>query len=114
MIKRADNGNKNERICVRLTLKEKQVLQEKAGKAHTSLGGYLRRCINHDLIDYVVCKQVDDLIYETRRIGNNINQIVHNANCGYYSKADSDRLLEDMVKVKELVALAAEKIGTRI
>ena len=114
MTKRTDNGNKNERICVRLTLKETKLLEEKAQRAHTSLGGYLRRCIDHDIIDYAVYKQVNDLIYQIERIGNNINQIARNANCGYYSKADSDRLREDMDQVKELAALAAEKVGKRI
>ncbi len=114
MTQRMNNGNKNERICVRLTLNEKKLLEEKAQKAHTSLGWYLRRCIDHDIIDYLVYKQVDDLIIQIGRIGNNINQIAHNANCGYYSKTDSDHLLEDMKQVKELVALAAEKVGKRI
>ena len=114
MKKRPNGCEKTERICVRLTVKEKKKLMEKAEKAQISVGEFLRRCIDQDVMDYVASMRVSDLIYEVKRIGNNVNQIAHNANCGYYSKADSDRMLANMEEVKAVVGRVAEKVEAAV
>ncbi len=111
MKKRAKNSEKGEIFCVRFTKKDREYLDEKCGEAGLTAGEYLRRCMYNRPLDYVAVKQYNDLVYEVSRIGNNINQIAHNANCGYYNEAESRRLLANMRVLKELVGKAAEKIG---
>jgi hypothetical protein len=110
MKKRDPKLDKTERICVRLTAKEKQKLREKAAKANSSLGGYIRLCIDQEVVTYGAYKQVYDLLYEVNRIGNNVNQIAHNANCGYYSKKDADRMLANQKDLKATVEQLAERL----
>ena len=98
-------------FCVRFTEKEREYLDEKAAEAGLTAGEYLRRSMRGKQFDYVIHKQVNDLIYEVHRIGNNINQIAHNANCGYYNESESRRLLANMKILTDLVGKAAAKIG---
>ncbi len=113
MIKREKKNRRETRITVRFTEKEKVFLEEKAAEAGVTPVEYLRRSIRNQQFDYVVFKQVNDLIYEIHRIGNNINQIAHNANSGYYNEAEAKRLLANMKVLTDLVGKAAAKIGNQ-
>ena len=100
-----------DRVTVRFTDAEKKSLEAKAKEAGVTTAEYVRRIACERPLDYVAVKQYNDLVYEVSRIGNNINQIAHNANSGYYNEAESRRLLANMRVLKELVGKAAEKIG---
>ncbi len=104
-------GEKKGYFCVRFSEKEREFLNEKAAEAGVTAGEYIRRSIRGQQFDYVVYKQVNDLIYEIHRIGNNINQIAHNANSGYYNETEARRLLANMKVLTDLVGKAAAKIG---
>ena len=111
MEKKSRKAEKKDYFCLRLTKKERDFLDEKAAEAGVTSGEYLRRSIRSKQLDYIVYKQVDDLIYEIHRIGNNINQIAHNANSGYYNEAEAKRLLANMKVLTDLVGKVAAKIG---
>ncbi len=111
MTKRDKKNRRENRITVRFTEKEKAFLEEKAAEARVTPVEYLRRSICRQQFDYIVYKQVDDLIYEIHRIGNNINQIAHNANSGYFNEAEAKRLLANMKVLTDLVGKVAAKIG---
>lgn len=110
MKKRGKNENKDV-FSVRFSEKERDYLNERSKEEGISASEYIRRCVYNKPFDYIVVKQVDNLIYEVNRIGNNINQIAHNANSGYYNEAEARRLLANVEILKDLVRKAAEKIG---
>ena len=65
-------------ITIRVTKQEKEKLIKKSQKAEMTLSEYL---IEQGLErDIVIIEDVKNLVYELRKIGNNINQITHLAN----------------------------------
>ena len=49
--------------------------------------------------DIVIIEDVKNLVYELRKIGNNINQLTHLANSGVRSTVYLDEFKEDMKKI---------------
>ena len=74
------------------------------------MGGYFRLSIDHEVVTYGAYKQIYDLLYEVNRIGNNVNKIAHNVNCGYYSKKDAERMLANQKELKATVERLAERL----
>lgn len=73
------------------TLRKK--LNQDAKLAGLNQSEYIRRLIQgRQIISSGQRKQVDQLIYELNRIGNNINQIAHALNFGYISYQDMQDL----------------------
>ena len=65
-------------IVIRVTRQEKERLIKKSQKAKMTLSEYL---IEQGLErDIVIIEDVKNLVYELRKIGNNINQLTHLAN----------------------------------
>lgn len=65
-------------ITIRVTKQEKEKLIKKSQKAEMTLSEYL---IEQGLErDIVIIEDVKNLVYELRKIGNNINQLTHLAN----------------------------------
>ncbi len=59
---------------------ENKILKDKCNELNTTESRFLRNCILNKEIDYVLRKEILDIIYELRKIGTNINQIAHIAN----------------------------------
>ena len=59
---------------------ENRMLKEKARESNSTEADLLRNCILKRNIDYVLRKEILDILYELRKIGTNINQIAHIAN----------------------------------
>lgn len=93
----------------RLTEKQQKYLKTKVEEYGITESAYLRKLLEDDmgnagglelpLEDRKLRKQ---LIFEINRIGNNINQIVHNHNSQFYSFQDKKKLNELMERVQEL------------
>ena len=84
-------------ITIRVTKQEKEQLIRKSQKAEMTLSEYL---IEQGLErDIVIIEDVKNLVYELRKIGNNINQLTHLANSGTIRTVRLDGFKEDMKKI---------------
>ena len=69
---------KDKKINIRLTEKEKSIIEVKAKKLNMTLTKFIVSSCLKDKI--VIVNGLDKVDSELRRIGNNINQIAHNTN----------------------------------
>lgn len=84
-------------ITIRVTKQEKERLIKKSQEADMTLSEYL---IEQGLErDIVIIEDVKNLIYELRKIGNNINQLTHLVNSGVIRTVYLDEFKEDMKKI---------------
>ncbi len=84
-------------IVIRVTKQEKERLIKKSQEADMTLSEYL---IEQGLErDIVIIEDVKNLVYELRKIGNNINQLTHLANSGVIRTVYLDEFKEDMKKI---------------
>ena len=84
-------------IVIRVTKQEKERLIKKSQEADMTLSEYL---IEQGLErDSVIIEDVKNLVYELRKIGNNINQLTHLANSGVIRTVYLDEFKEDMKKI---------------
>lgn len=89
--------NKNQVINIRVTKKEKEKLIKLSAKAVLTLSMYLiEQGLNKDII---VIEGIDKFETELRRIGNNINQLTHWANCGYLKVVSLDEVKKELAKI---------------
>lgn len=92
----------------RLTEKQQKYLKTAAEKYGITESAYLRKLLEKDMGTGDLGLSLEDrklrkqLIFEINRIGNNINQIVHNHNSQFYSFQDKKNLKEWMGCVQEL------------
>ena len=88
---------KDNEITIRVTKQEKERLIKKSQKAEMTLSEYL---IEQGLErDIVIIEDVKNLVYELRKIGNNINQLTYLANSGAIRTVYLDGFKEDMKKI---------------
>ena len=92
---------KDNMIVIRVTRQEKERLIKKSQKAEMTLSEYL---IEQGLErDIVIIEDVKNLVYELRKIGNNINQLTHLVNSGYLNVISLDEVKIELGKIwKEL------------
>ena len=84
-------------IVIRVTKQEKERLIKKSQEADMTLSEYL---IEQGLErDIVIIEDVKNLVYELRKIGNNINQLTHLANSGMIKVVYLDGFKEDLKKI---------------
>ena len=89
--------NKDNVITLRVTKQEKERLIKKSQKAEMTWSEYL---IEPGLErDIVIIEDVKNLVYELRKIGNNINQLTYLANSGAIRTVYLDGFKEDMKKI---------------
>ncbi len=70
--------NKDRRINIRLTKKEKNLIETKAKKCNMTVTQYIiKACLKNNII---IINGLDKVDIELRRIGNNINQLTRLAN----------------------------------
>lgn len=70
--------NKNKRINIRLTEKEKKLIESKAKKCNMTITKYIINSCLKDKI--IIIDGLDKVDTELRRIGNNINQLTRLSN----------------------------------
>lgn len=84
-------------ITISVTKQEKERLIKKSQKAEMTLSEYL---IEQGLErDIVIIEDVKNLVYELRKIGNNINQLTYLTNSGAIRTVYLDGFKEDMKKI---------------
>lgn len=77
---------RNKTLTIRLTDKEKTVIQNKARKAKLSITDFLVSASLRTEIH--IAEDIKPMLIELKRIGNNINQITMKINAGAFSSAD--------------------------
>ena len=88
---------KDNMIVIRVTKQEKERLIKKSQKAEMTLSKYL---IEQGLErEIVIIEDVKNLVYELRKIGNNINQLTHLANSGVIKKVYLNEFKSDLKKI---------------
>ena len=70
----------------RATEEEKSIIMKKVDASVLSISEYLRRCALDKPV--IVMEGVDQIAYELRAIGNNLNQITRAVNSGYIQAVD--------------------------
>ena len=70
----------------RSTEEEKHRIMKKVDASDLSISEYLRRCALDKPV--IVMEGVDQIAYELRAIGNNLNQITRAVNSGYVQAVD--------------------------
>lgn len=81
-----------------------QTLLSKAENKNMNVSKYLRMLIMDRPVDNPEIKdKLYQLQYEVNRIGNNINQIAKNCNADLYSAEDRKNLLEDIIRIEEMM-----------
>lgn len=89
--------SKDQVINIRVTKKEKEKLIKLSEKAGMTLSMYLiEQGLDKDII---VIEGIDKFETELRRIGNNINQLTHWANCGYLKVVSLDEVKNELGKI---------------
>lgn len=81
--KRSRRGSKRDRIEVRSTPTEKARWQKQADRHQISLSEFVRVKVNGDKVR-VATSADPALLDELRRQGNNLNQMMHAINAGYF------------------------------
>ena len=89
--------NKNKRINIRLTEKEKKLIELKAKKCNMTITKYIISSCLKDKI--IIVDGLDKVDTELRRIGNNINQLTHLANSGIIRTVYLDGFKDDLKKI---------------
>ena len=88
---------KDKVIGIRVTKQEKERLIKKSQKAEMSLSEYIiEQALEKDI---VVVEDVKNLVYELRKIGNNINQLTRLANGGIIKVVYLDEVKEELRKI---------------
>ena len=90
---------KDSRFELRLTKAERELLAAKAKKAGMSCGEFLRKTICEKEIREAPTADVKELLRVMRRIGGNINQILHRANTVGF--LDTVQLQKDLAELRE-------------
>ena len=93
---------KTERLQLRLSPEEKEMLMKKAAESRMTVSDYLANLVANKKVETV--KSIPALIYEIRKIGVNINQIAHIGNSQRYLDNNLlNQVIADMENVKTLV-----------
>jgi len=91
---------RNNQINIRLYDSELEKLNKKVAKSGLTRETFIRNVLSGTDIKPAPPVEFADLIKEIRRIGNNLNQLVHYANGNGY--VDKDRLSESLAELDKL------------
>lgn len=101
------------RLEVRFTKDELSALTKKARKARLSLGGFVRAAVSGAEIKEAPGADIPKLIYEVRRVGINIDQILKIANAkGLLDVPQLKKALEDNRAVERMIVDAYTTTGS--
>lgn len=99
--------NKDKRINIRLTEKEKNLLETKAKKCNITVTQYiLKSCLKDNII---VINGLDKVDSELRRIGNNLNQLTRLANERIITVVDLKELRMEVNSIWQLLKQLVQK-----
>ena len=88
---------KDKKINIRLTEKEKSIIESKAKKCNMTITKFIVSSCLKDKI--IIVNGLDKVDVELRRIGNNINQLTHLANSGRIYTVDLSSVKQELGKI---------------
>jgi hypothetical protein len=95
---------RNCRVEVCFTRDELSALSKKAKKAGLSIGGFIRRSVDGQVIKAGPPADVPQLILEVRRVGANLNQLTTLANSrGFADGPQYQRLADEIRRTEKLI-----------
>ena len=94
--------NKTKRVTFRVTEDEYKKLEALSLKANRLISAYCRDCVFNKNI--TVINGIDDLVYQLRHIGNNLNQLTWNVNQGYLTAVNLEETKQELQKIYELLS----------
>lgn len=95
--------NKNERIYLRVTSEEKELITKSARSADMNISEYILCLVKKKRV--VNIRGFPDLLYQIAKIGININQITASINTKHSAT------IEELLKVQKLLNLVNEKLN---
>lgn len=98
---------KDNRFELRLSKAERELLAAKAKKAGISSGEFVRKIIRDTEVREAPTADVKELLRVMRRIGGNINQILHRANTvGFMDTVQLRKDLAELRQAQEVIVFA--------
>ena len=98
---------KDSRFELRLTKAERELLAAKAKKAGISSGEFVRKIICDTEVREAPSADVKELLRLMRRIGGNINQLLHRANTvGFIDTVQPRKDLVELREVRQMIVAA--------
>lgn len=95
---------RNHRVVFYLNDKEFEVFEKKAKRTSRSREAFIRKAIQEAPIKELPPADLSKLIYEFRRVGNNIDQILMIANAkGILNIPDLRKAIDDLREVEKLI-----------
>lgn len=94
---KADHEKRNQILRTRVTLAERNYIEEQASHAGMNMADYIRTLALHEEVKPPKSKIDDLLLVELNRIGVNINQVAHAANIGRFDQAIFQYALDELV-----------------
>ena len=95
-----ENRKRNITLSIRLTAEEKEALKKTAEQANLSMTDYLLRCSSRKKIRVV---NMNKVIVEMKRVGNNLNQITRRINSGDFKSYNFEKVIEEQRKIYDLL-----------
>ena len=88
---------KTEILSCRVTPEQREMIEEKAYSSYRTPSMYLRDCALDKKI--VVINGIDELAFELRKIGNNLNQLTRAVNSGFAYEVDLRETREEVARI---------------
>jgi len=98
---------KDKKINLRLTEKEKNIIESKAKKCNMTITKFIVSSCLKDKI--IIVNGLDKVDSELRRIGNNINQLTRLANEGIITTVDLREVRMEVINIWQLLKQLAQK-----
>lgn len=100
-------GGRNEKITVRVSPAEIQIIEREAEKMGMDISKYIRYRMfaktNLSKYNAEYLRELQQLIYELNRIGNNVNQIAYRHNSNFYEAEDIKCIQDMFARCEELI-----------
>lgn len=99
--------NRNKKINIRLTEKEKNIIETKAKKCNVTITKFIVNSCLKDKI--IIVNGLDKIDVELRRIGNNLNQLTRLANEGIIKSVDLKEVRMEVNNIWQLLKQLVQK-----
>lgn len=94
--------SKTERLSIRVTPEEKEMIQKKAKEKRTTITALVLNSVENNITVNLDTSVYRDLVIEIRRIGNNINQILKRIHYNeYYTQSDIEMIIRYQEMIEE-------------
>ena len=99
------NRKRNKTLTIRLTDSEKSAIYKKSKKAKLTLTDYILKTSLQTEIKVI---DLQPLLIELKRIGNNLNQITRKINSGAFTSANFNNLITQQRKIYDAIIKLSE------